>query len=69
MDRVRAIMFRATFKNISAISWWSVLLVGETEVPGENHRPFPSDLKYFENKYWVFPSNIYMLMDTLYSAV
>jgi hypothetical protein len=47
MARVRAIMFRATFKNISAISWWSVLLVGETEVPGENHRPFPSDLKYF----------------------
>jgi hypothetical protein len=29
----------ATFKNISAISWWSVLLVEETGMPGENHRP------------------------------
>ena len=29
-------MFNATFNNISAISWWSVLLVEETGVPGEN---------------------------------
>jgi len=27
----------ATFNNISAISWRSVLLVEETGVPGENH--------------------------------
>ena len=27
------------FINISVISWWSVLLVEETGVPGENHRP------------------------------
>ena len=26
-----------TFNNISGISWWSVLLVSETRVPGENH--------------------------------
>ena len=26
-------VFNATFNNISAISWWSVLLVEETEVP------------------------------------
>jgi hypothetical protein len=26
------------FNNISAISWWSVLLLEETGVPGENHR-------------------------------
>jgi len=32
-------MFNATFNNISVISWWSVLLVEETGVPGENHRP------------------------------
>jgi hypothetical protein len=32
-------VFNATFNNISAISWWSVLLVEETRVPGENHRP------------------------------
>jgi hypothetical protein len=37
-------VFNATYNNISAISWWSVLLVGETEVHGENHRPVASDL-------------------------
>jgi hypothetical protein len=25
------------YNNISAISWWSVFLVEETRVPGENH--------------------------------
>ena len=30
-------VFNATFNNISVISWQSVLLVEETEVPGENH--------------------------------
>ena len=32
-------VFSATFNNISVISWRSVLLVEETEVPRENHRP------------------------------
>ena len=32
----------ATFNNISAISWRSVLLVEEIGVPGENHRPVAS---------------------------
>jgi hypothetical protein len=32
-------VFNATFNNISAISRWSVLLVEETKVLGENHRP------------------------------
>ena len=31
-----------TFNNISVISWLSVLLVEETRVPGENHRPVAS---------------------------
>jgi len=35
-------VFNATFNNISAISWLSVLLMEETEVPGENHRPAAS---------------------------
>jgi hypothetical protein len=35
-------VFNATFNNISAISWRSVLLVEETGVPGENHRPVAS---------------------------
>jgi hypothetical protein len=30
-------VFNATFNNISAISWLSVLLVDETGVPGENY--------------------------------
>jgi len=32
----------ATFNNISIISLQSVLLVEETGVPGENHRPVSS---------------------------
>jgi hypothetical protein len=35
-------VFNATFNNISVISSWSVLLVEETGVPGENHRPVAS---------------------------
>ena len=30
------------FNNVSVISWRSVFLVGETRVPGENHRPAAS---------------------------
>jgi hypothetical protein len=36
-DRVRGMMFNATFNNISVIWWRSVLLVEETGTPGENH--------------------------------
>ena len=32
-------VFNATFNDISVISWQSVLLVEETGVPRENHRP------------------------------
>jgi hypothetical protein len=35
-------VFNVTFNNISIISWWSVFLVEETEVPGENHQPVKS---------------------------
>jgi hypothetical protein len=27
---------------VGVISWWSVLLVEETRVPGKNHRPITS---------------------------
>jgi hypothetical protein len=40
--RVKVMMFNGTFNNISVISWRSVLLVQETVVPGENHRPVAS---------------------------
>jgi hypothetical protein len=36
MVRVRIMVFNTTFKNISVISWLSVLLVEETKVPGQN---------------------------------
>jgi len=32
-------VFNATFNNISVVLWQSVLLVEETRVPVENHRP------------------------------
>ena len=35
-------VFNAIFNTISVISWWSVLLVEETEVPAENHWPATS---------------------------
>jgi len=35
-------VLNATFNNISAISWRSVLLREETGVPWENHRPAAS---------------------------
>ena len=36
-------VFNDTFNNISVISWWPVLLVEETGVPRENHRPVASN--------------------------
>jgi hypothetical protein len=39
-------VFSATFNNISAISWRSVLLVEETGVPRENYRPVESHWLY-----------------------
>jgi hypothetical protein len=44
-------MFNATFTSISVKSWRSVLLVRETRVSGENHRPAASHkelLTYFQ---------------------
>jgi hypothetical protein len=39
---VRFMMLNFTFNNISVKSWWSVLLVEETGVTGENHLPVVS---------------------------
>jgi hypothetical protein len=39
---IRVIVFNAIFNNISVILWLSVLLVEETGVPRENHRPVAS---------------------------
>jgi hypothetical protein len=35
-------VFNTTVNNISVILWRSVLLLEETGVPGENHRPSAS---------------------------
>ena len=35
-------VFNPTFNNVSAILWQSVLMVEETGVHGENHRPATS---------------------------
>ena len=35
--------FNATYSNSSAISWLPVLMVEESGVPGENHRPWASN--------------------------
>jgi hypothetical protein len=39
------LVFNATFNNISVISWRSVLLMEETGVPRENHRPVASNIQ------------------------
>ena len=40
--RARVIVSNAIFNNFSVISWRSVLLLEESEVPVENHRPAAS---------------------------
>jgi hypothetical protein len=50
---VRAMMFNATFNNISVISWQSVLLVEETVVHGED-LPQVTDKLYYIMLYQVF---------------
>ena len=41
-NKKKGMVLNATLSNISAISWRSVLMVEETGVPGENHRPVAS---------------------------
>jgi hypothetical protein len=43
-------VFNATFSNILVISWRSVLLVEETGVPGEYHRPVSSKKLVYPEK-------------------
>ena len=45
--RFRFMVFNATFNNITVISLRSVLLVEETGVLGENHRPVASHRQTF----------------------
>jgi len=43
-------VFNATFSNMSALSWLSVLFVEETGVPVENHRPAESHWQTLSHK-------------------
>jgi hypothetical protein len=49
-DLVWFMVFNTTFNNISAISWRSVLLVGETGVPREDHQPVTSHGQLLSHK-------------------
>ena len=42
LGKKEAMMVNATFNNISAISWRTVLLVDEAGEPGHNHRSVAS---------------------------
>ena len=46
-QRIRAMVFNATFSNISVISWQSALLMKETGLPKETHRPATSYVSNF----------------------
>jgi hypothetical protein len=35
-------VFNTTYNNISVTSWWSILLVEETKVPGKKRQPAAS---------------------------
>ena len=72
-------VFNATFNNISVISWWSVLLVEETGVPGENHWPVteklvimsfsnfkPVVILYSLSNYQNYPKHFYYPNSTLF---
>jgi hypothetical protein len=53
-------VFNATFNNISVISWWSVLLVEETEYP-EVTTDLPQDMHTICNEGY-----IYTIVDVFY---
>jgi len=50
VPRVMAMMPNEIFNNISVMSWWSVLLVDETGIPGRNHRPNTSQWQTLSHK-------------------
>jgi hypothetical protein len=64
-------VFNATFNNISAISWRSVLLVEETGVPRENQHTCSTQCnnpKLFSNERMIF-SNYVKILYALHMTV
>ena len=45
-----SVIMNPTFNKTSGISWRSVLLVEETGIPGEKHRPVASRLQTLSHK-------------------
>ena len=60
-------VFNATFNNISVISWRSVLLVEETRVPEENHRPVASHCQTLSHNIQEFHRSFRYLTVQLFS--
>jgi hypothetical protein len=59
-------MLNATFNNISAMSWQSVLLVEETVGPGENHRPAVSHWQNLShNVSYTSPTSVVICTDCI----
>jgi hypothetical protein len=65
---VRVMVLNTTFNNISVILWWLilVLLVEETSVPGENHRPFSSFQTFTSQLPW---EDTHLLIPTLFTLL
>jgi hypothetical protein len=63
-------VFNATVKNIWVISWHPVLLMEETEVPGENHWPVASqwqtNVKIWLYCHYVCDKNVDNLLYTMH---
>ena len=55
---IGVMVVNAVFNNFSVISWKSVLLVEETGVPGENHRPAASNFFEHTPPEWDWNSHI-----------
>ena len=56
--KVTVMVFNTTFNNISVISWGSILLVEETGIQEENHRPV-------SNHGQILPHNVKLLNKTV----
>ena len=58
------VVFKVTFNNISVLSWWVVLLVEETEVPGEKHCPVASHRQTLSHTCIIMLYQIHLILTT-----